>query len=179
MVAKQMTDTRNTMSFDFFSKSGLVEKRPCPVASAPQPKKHKVSASFSDMYAVAKATAKPAVVTQTGLAIKPHARSIVEGGQSTLDTHLPKHAARARQLEEANKAAGALIVRTDGKVLLLQERKYKDKWIQPGGKPDPSDTGPLATATRELWEETRIRLGALKQLWMATNTSVPLCLKRR
>jgi 8-oxo-dGTP pyrophosphatase MutT (NUDIX family) len=164
MVAKQMTDTRNTMSFDFFSKSGLVEKRPCPVASAPQPKKHKVSASFSDMYAVAKATAKPAVVTQTGLAIKPHARSIVEGGQSTLDTHLPKHAARARQLEEANKAAGALIVRTDGKVLLLQERKYKDKWIQPGGKPDPSDTGPLATATRELWEETRIRLGALKQL---------------
>eukprot|EP01049_Picozoa_sp_SAG25_P015305 SAG25_NODE_3058_length_1242_cov_1.724409_2_plen_294_part_01 len=152
------------MSFDPFSKTGLtVEKRPrSPVASAPTPKKHKVSAGFSDMYAAAKATAKPAVVTQTGLAIKPHARSIVEG-QSTLDTHLLRHAACARQLEQANKAAGALIVRSDGKVLLLQERKYKE-WIQPGGKPDPSDTDPLATATRELWEETRIRLGALKQL---------------
>jgi hypothetical protein len=93
------------MSFDPFSKSGLVEKRPCPLASAPTPKKHKVSASFSAMHAATKATAKPAVVTQTGLAIKPHARSIVEGGQSTLDTHLPRHAARARQLEGANDAA--------------------------------------------------------------------------
>ena len=82
--------------------SSTVEKRPCPVASAPTPKKHKVSASFSDMYAATKATTKPAVVTQTGLAIKPHARSIVEGGQSTLDANMPTHAARARQLEEAS-----------------------------------------------------------------------------
>jgi hypothetical protein len=60
--------------------------------------------------------------------------------------------------------AGVLIVREDGKVLLLQEEKYKDKWIQPGGKPDSGDADPLATATRELWEETRIMIGSLKQL---------------
>jgi hypothetical protein len=54
------------MSFDPFSKTGLtVEKRTaeCPMASAPQPKKHKVSASFSDMYAATKARGLPTSFT--------------------------------------------------------------------------------------------------------------------
>eukprot|EP01047_Picozoa_sp_COSAG01_P043902 COSAG01_NODE_3928_length_5526_cov_8.623803_1_plen_207_part_10 len=71
--------------------SSTVEKRPrSPIANAPTPKKHKVSDSFSAMYAATQAKAKPAKVTQTGLTIKPHARSIVVQGPSVLDTVPPK-----------------------------------------------------------------------------------------
>jgi hypothetical protein len=89
------------MSFDPFSKVGLIlEKRSqSPEVTAPRPKKHKVDSNYSAMYAAAKATAKPAVVTQTGLTIKPNARSILE--QSTLDVRMPQHAAHARKLERA------------------------------------------------------------------------------
>jgi ribosomal protein L24E len=61
---------------------------------------------------------------------QPKKHKVSACDRSTVDKHLP------RELEQANKAVGALIVRADGKVLLLQEKKCKNEWIQPGGTPN-------------------------------------------
>lgn len=54
------------------------------------------------------------------------------------------------------KASGSIII-YNGKMLVLKETKYKDSWIQPGGKKEGDET-PEDTAKREAFEETGIDL---------------------
>ena len=52
------------------------------------------------------------------------------------------------------KATGSIIL-CKGKVLILKEKKYKDAWVQPGGKKEGNET-PEETCKRETFEETGI-----------------------
>ncbi len=54
------------------------------------------------------------------------------------------------------KASGSIIIH-NGKMLVLKETKYKDAWIQSGGKKDGDET-PKDTAKREVFEEIGINL---------------------
>ena len=54
------------------------------------------------------------------------------------------------------KASGSIII-YNGKMLVLRETKYKDTWIQPGGKKEGEEK-PEDTAKREAFEETGIDL---------------------
>lgn len=57
-----------------------------------------------------------------------------------------------------NQAAGVVLTRPDGKVLLLQ-RADGSGWCFPGGKTDPGETA-IQTAVRETFEETGLLLEA-------------------
>jgi 8-oxo-dGTP pyrophosphatase MutT (NUDIX family) len=54
------------------------------------------------------------------------------------------------------KASGTIIIH-NGKMLVLKETKYKDSWIQAGGKKE-GDERPEDTAKRETFEETGLNL---------------------
>ena len=54
-------------------------------------------------------------------------------------------------------AAGAIITRRGGREVLLVHRPKYDDWSFPKGKQDPGEHV-LATATREVWEETGLKV---------------------
>ena len=58
--------------------------------------------------------------------------------------------------EPGHVTAGGLVLSSDlGLVLLIHHRRL-DMWIEPGGHVDPTDADVVATATREVGEETGV-----------------------
>ena len=62
-------------------------------------------------------------------------------------------------MTERRQAAGAVVVREDGRVLLIQRGRPPGAgdWTLPGGKVEPGET-PAQTIVRELHEETGLRV---------------------
>jgi 8-oxo-dGTP pyrophosphatase MutT (NUDIX family) len=57
---------------------------------------------------------------------------------------------------EGHITGSAVVARPDGKAFLLVHHRRLDRWLQPGGHTDPEDTDVLATALREVREETGV-----------------------
>ncbi|GAC56025.1 putative hydrolase [Gordonia hirsuta DSM 44140 = NBRC 16056] len=66
-------------------------------------------------------------------------------------------------------AASAVIVDTDGRVLLIKRghEPQKGKWSVPGGRVEAGET-PGQAAVREVAEETGLQVVVGEQLWTAT-----------
>jgi 8-oxo-dGTP diphosphatase len=59
-------------------------------------------------------------------------------------------------------AAGGVVMRDDGEVLVVHRPRYDD-WSLPKGKLDPGETFEEA-ALREVWEETGVRARLVREL---------------
>jgi 8-oxo-dGTP pyrophosphatase MutT (NUDIX family) len=57
-----------------------------------------------------------------------------------------------------NEAACLLAINSEGLVLMVSRKDDHNAWGLPGGKWEPADTNLIATAIREAWEETGIRV---------------------
>jgi 8-oxo-dGTP pyrophosphatase MutT (NUDIX family) len=91
---------------------------------------------------------------------------------STVEKRPHSLVAKPRKRQRKNSApannGGALIMANDGTILFLLEAKYKDKWIQPGGKNNVGETS-LQAARRETLEETGINLSNIEPVDMYTH----------
>jgi 8-oxo-dGTP pyrophosphatase MutT (NUDIX family) len=58
---------------------------------------------------------------------------------------------------EGHITGSAVVARPDAKAFLLVHHRRLDRWLQPGGHTDPEDADVLATALREVREETGVR----------------------
>ena len=58
---------------------------------------------------------------------------------------------------EGHITGSGVVGRPDGSAFLLVHHRRLDRWLQPGGHTDPEDADVLATALREVLEETGVR----------------------
>jgi len=67
---------------------------------------------------------------------------------------------RERRLNGGRDVAVVGLRDPEGRVLMVQTRRFPSRWQPIGGGIDPGDSGPVATLVRELGEEAGLELGA-------------------